>query len=81
MQSNTSPIVTCPGCDVEMTVDLVEPSKAAERIDEVTYKCPQCGTRTTRLYASTERQGRVSRHAALSNCSEKSDEKQVGCTK
>lgn len=48
----TSPIVTCPGCDVEMTVDLVEPSKAAERMDEVTYECPQCGTRTTRLYAS-----------------------------
>lgn len=48
----TSPIVTCPGCDVEMTVDLIEPSKAAERMDEVTYECPQCGTRTTRLYSS-----------------------------
>lgn len=35
-----------------MTVDIVEPSKAAERMDEVTYQCGQCGTRTTRLYAS-----------------------------
>jgi ribosomal protein L37AE/L43A len=48
----TSPIVTCPGCDVEMAVDTVEPSKDAQRMDEVTYACPQCGMRTTRRYAS-----------------------------
>jgi hypothetical protein len=35
-----------------MAVDIVEPSKDAERMDDVTYECPQCGTRTTRRYAS-----------------------------
>jgi predicted RNA-binding Zn-ribbon protein involved in translation (DUF1610 family) len=35
-----------------MAVDMVEPSKDAQRMDEVTYACPQCGMRTTRRYTS-----------------------------
>jgi RNase P subunit RPR2 len=46
------PVVECPGCKVKMTVILVAPMTLPnDRMDEVTYQCPQCDTETKRQYA------------------------------
>jgi hypothetical protein len=45
------PVVLCPGCKVKMAVILVEPMTPGARMDEVTYRCPQCDTETKRQYS------------------------------
>jgi rRNA maturation endonuclease Nob1 len=49
MQNQTSPIVMCPGCKTQMDVKLVEPLATDQRMDEITYHCPICGTETKRV--------------------------------
>ena len=41
-------IVTCPGCQTAMQVVLVEPMKPGDPVDQVTYECSRCGTKTQR---------------------------------
>ncbi len=48
MQKQTWPVVMCPGCKTQMKVRHVEPVKPGDRMDEITYKCPKCGTETKR---------------------------------
>jgi uncharacterized Zn finger protein len=48
------PIVTCPGCRVAMDVKLVEPLDEADRVDNIVYQCPSCGTVTNRPTKRTQ---------------------------
>jgi hypothetical protein len=48
--SSTLPVVVCPGCKVEMTVLSSDPIPLTGHLQEVTYRCPQCGTETKRRY-------------------------------
>jgi uncharacterized protein with PIN domain len=51
MGADKRPVVMCPGCNIEMRVVQVEPTKLDDRMDEVTYRCPQCGAETKRQYS------------------------------
>lgn len=42
------PIVMCPGCRVAMDVTLVATIDEADSVDDITYRCPSCGTVTNR---------------------------------
>src|SRR5437588_536688 len=46
----TWPIAMCPGCQIQMKIKLIEPAKQADRMDEITYECPKCGTNTKRQF-------------------------------
>ena len=38
----------CPGCRIRMTYKTVVPLVDPPNIDEITYRCPKCGTETQR---------------------------------
>lgn len=42
------PIVMCPGCRVPMEVKNVAALDEADSVDDITYRCPSCGTVTSR---------------------------------
>ena len=44
MPTETWPIAMCPGCQIQMKIMVVKPAKLADRMDEITYECPKCGT-------------------------------------
>jgi uncharacterized Zn finger protein len=50
MPKETWPIAMCPGCQVQMEIKLIEPAKLPDRMDEITYECPNCGTETKRQF-------------------------------
>jgi hypothetical protein len=46
-----APIVRCPGCHVDMTLRRLEEPQRAKKLYSATYRCPKCGTETTRQFA------------------------------
>jgi hypothetical protein len=46
MQNESWPIVLCPGCKIQMEVQLVEPGN---RDDTFIFKCPRCACETERV--------------------------------
>jgi ribosomal protein L37AE/L43A len=51
MRTRSFPIVICPGCKIEMAVVSARPVPGAERVEEIIYRCPKCGTETARRVA------------------------------
>ncbi len=43
-----SGVPDCPGCRVRMVYKTVVPLLNPENIDQITYRCPKCGTETQR---------------------------------
>ena len=50
---NRAPIVTCPGCLVEMTMRDFETVPLKHSTVRATYRCPKCGTDTKREFVVT----------------------------
>jgi hypothetical protein len=48
-----APIVTCPGCLVEMTMRDLAAVPEVDAIVSATYRCPNCGTDTKREFVAT----------------------------
>ena len=44
----TAPKPTCADCKIEMRVVLLQPMQPGNRMDEITYRCPNCGAETIR---------------------------------
>jgi predicted RNA-binding Zn-ribbon protein involved in translation (DUF1610 family) len=46
---HTAPLVTCPGCQVEMTLRHIDAS-GDTGFSTALYRCPKCGTETQRQF-------------------------------
>ena len=49
--SAIAPNPTCADCKIEMQVALLQPMKPGDRMDQITYRCPNCGAETIREYS------------------------------